>query len=379
MRQSRRDFIANIGKLGIGAGLTLTAFDILSLFNNAYAANPMALKEVANENYDSLPGKKTKCYICPLNCILEDGQTCFCRTRKNHAGKLFSHAYNNPCVLLVDPVEKTPLNHFLPGSSALSIAVGGCNLRCLYCQNWQQSQAKPEELKTFELTSKDAVEGAKKKDCKVIAYTYTEPASFYEYIMEIAALAKEYKIKNVAATAAYINPKPMKDLCKVIDGFAVALKGFDEKYYEKVLGSKLKPVLKALEVVKESGKWLEITTLIVPTYNDDLTKIKEMCVWIKQNLGTKVPYHFARFVPEYKLKDLPRTPLQTLEKCRDIALETGLEYVYLSNVAPHEGNDTFCPKCKGKVVKRLGFKILENSLDNGACKKCGTKLPGVWN
>lgn len=289
-----------------------------------------------------------------------------------------THAYENPCVISVDSIEKLPLNHFMPGENNISIAVGGCNVRCIYCQNWQQSQSKPEELKTFSLSTSEAVAGSKKKECGIIAYTYTEPVAFFEYMIDVATIAKEKNVKNVCATALSINTEPLKELCKVIDAFSISIKGFTEQFYDKVVGCRLDPILKGIETIKKENKWLELVNLIVPTYNDNLKDIKNMCKWIKEHVGSETPLHFGRFVPEYKLRDLPRTPVQTLEKCREIALETGLKHVYIFNVSPHEGNSTYCPKCSSKIIERLGFKVLDNKIKNGKCGKCNTKIAGRW-
>lgn len=350
----------------------MPAMDVLDLFAKTRAGE---FKEV--EFYTKIR-EQVQCQVCPLNCTLKPGETCFCRTRKNHDGQLLSHAYGNPCILTIDAIEKLPLSHFLPGRQTLSLAVGGCNLRCLYCQNWNESQNKPDDLKNFDVSKEKAVEGAAKKSVDILAYTYTEPVAFYEYTRDVQALAKERKCRNVCATALFINEKPLRALCKTTDAFAVALKGFDEKFYEKVLGVQLAPTLKAIEIVKEEKVWFELVTLIVPTFNDDLAKIKEMVAWIKKTLGTKVPLHFGRFIPQYRLKDLPRTPVETLEKCRNLARDAGLEHVYIFNVSPHEGNNTICPGCKKTVIERLGFKVLKNDLVKGACPTCKAKLPGVW-
>lgn len=368
----RRDFLSMIAALPAIGG---PALDVL----NALAQEKVeSFREVDPRYYLKLDGRQTQCRVCPLNCFLKPGDTCFCRTRKNHDGRLMSHGYGNPCIVTIDPIEKLPLAHFLPGEQTLSIAVGGCNLRCLYCQNWNESQSKPDDLKNFDISGEKAIEGAAKKNIRLMAYTYTEPVAFYEYARDVSVLARAKKMKNVVATALFINEAPLRELCKTTDAFAVALKGFDEKFYDKVLGSQLAPVLKSLEILKEEKVWFEIVTLIVPTYNDDLAKIKEMIAWIKKTLGTKVPLHFGRFVPQYRLKDLPRTPVPTLEKCRDMALDAGLDHVYIFNVAPHEGNNTICRGCKKVVIERLGFKVLRNDLEKGACKYCRSKLPGVW-
>ncbi|MFH1421659.1 MAG: AmmeMemoRadiSam system radical SAM enzyme, partial [Planctomycetota bacterium] len=208
--------------------------------------------------------------------------------------------------------------------------------------------------------------------------SYTEPIVFMEYMLDIAAHTKPKGIKNVVATAGYVEEKPLKELCKSVDAITVGLKAFTQECYKKLTDRSLAPVLKAIETIKKEGVWLELTNLIVPTYNDDKTVITEMCKWIKKNLGSQVPLHFARFVPMHKLKNLPQTPVKSLEEARKIALAEGIEYVYISNVAPHEGNDTYCPKCKKAVIKRVGLKILENNLKDGKCPSCGHKIPGVW-
>jgi len=359
----------------MGLAMASPAFEVLAKLNSQAAGRT---REIDRRWYKTLAGNGTQCFICPLNCVLKDGETCFCRTRQNHQGRLLSHAYENPCVISIDSIEKLPLHHCLPGQNTLSLAVGGCNLRCLYCQNWEQSQALPEALKTFDLPINDVLPKAETKQCNIIAYTYTEPVAFYEYMTDIAQLARVKNVRNVCASALFINPDPLRELCKHIDAFAVALKGFDEKFYDRVLGSHLAPVLKAIETLRDEKKWFEIVTLIVPTYNDDPAKIKEMCQWLVKTVGTDVPIHFGRFVPEYKLKDLPRTPVPTLERCHRIARDAGLKYVYIFNVSPHEANNTYCPHCGKAVIKRLGFKVLENLLNQGSCSFCHTKIPGIW-
>lgn len=372
---SRRDFL-RCGACALGAvPLGLSALDAVA---GERPPDPGLLVEVDPRFYNQLAEKKTQCHICPLDCVLEPGQTCFCRTRKNHDGRMLTHAYGNPCVLSVDAVEKLPLHHYLPAAQTLSVAVGGCMLRCLYCQNWASAQSKPDDLKNLALPVKDAVDSAVKRGVTAMAYTYTEPVAFYEYMRDLSAAAKERGLKNVCATALFISPPALKALCSTMDAFAVALKGFDEKFYDKVLGSRLAPVLTALETLRAEKVWFELVNLVVPTYNDDLDKVREMCKWIVKNLGKDVPLHFGRFVPEYKLKDLPRTPVPTLERCREIALEEGVRFPYIFNVSPHDGNQTWCPKCKTAVVRRLGFKIMENLVKNGACPKCGERVPGVW-
>ncbi|MHC4605635.1 MAG: AmmeMemoRadiSam system radical SAM enzyme [Planctomycetota bacterium] len=361
---------------GLACGAALPALDVLELFAQESGKHTI---ECDPKYYEKLKGRRTRCLVCPLTCTLNEGEFCFCRSRGNVKGRLISFAYNNPCVLTVDPVEKTPLSHYLPGTTSLSLGMGGCNLRCLYCQNWQQSQKEPHKLKTFDVPKEKMAAGAERKECRSIAYTYTEPIAFSEYMRDASAFARKKGLRNICATALFVEKDPLKEYLKNIDAFAVALKGFDETFYDRVLGSVLKPVLDALVVLKEAGKWTEVVTLIVPTYNDDMKKVKEQVKWHRKNLGADTPLHFGRFVPQYKLKDLPRTPVETLEKCRNIALDGGLNYAYIFNVSPHDGNNTYCPKCGAPVIKRLGFKILQNNMKNGACGKCGRKIPGIWS
>ncbi|MFH1417447.1 MAG: AmmeMemoRadiSam system radical SAM enzyme [Planctomycetota bacterium] len=371
----RRKFLATLGRCAGGACL---ACGLGPLAARAFADDtPRFTREI--DFYERLPGKRIQCFVCPLNCVLNDGETCFCRTRTNVGGLLYSRAYNNPCILRVDPIEKLPLHHFRPGTKTLTLGVGGCNVRCIYCQNWEQSQKMPDELKTFDLTAEGAVAAAKKKEIDTIAFSYTEPVAFLEYAKDIARAAKKAKLRVVAATAAFVNPKPLIDFAQYVDAFAISLKGFDEEFYHRSLGISLAPVLEAIKTVKKSTKcWLELTNLVVPTYNDDADKITKMVKWIRKNLGGNVPVHFARFVPMYRLANLPRTPVQTLETACDAARKAGLRFVYTSNISPHPANNTYCPWCDGPLVQRLGFKTLESKLEKGNCPKCRKRLPGVW-
>lgn len=376
MEFTRRDFIKKGSLVTAALGLSGVALEVADYFlSSVYAETTI---EIAKHQYKKLEESKVQCLICPLNCTLKPGETCFCRTRKNVNGRLICYAYNNPFNISIDPIEKLPLHHFLPGAKTISLAIGGCNLRCIYCQNWKQAQAKPEDLKNLYLTKEECVSKSLNKHIKVVAYTYTEPVAFYEYVRDVSIYAKEKGMKNVVASGGFINPEPLKEWCKTIDAFSIALKGFDNKFYEKVIGCEMKPILSCIETIKSQNVWLEIVTLIVPTMNDDLKKTEEMCKWIKKTCGEKTPVHFGRFVPEYKLKDLPRTPVPTLEKCREVGLNTGLKHVYIFNVSPHEGNNTVCSGCKKEVIKRKGFDIIENSVKNGSCGFCRKKLDGIW-
>lgn len=290
----------------------------------------------------------------------------------------------------MDPIEKKPFFHFLPQSKAFSIATAGCNLRCKFCQNWNIAQRPPEETQNYCLPPKDVVKLAKERNCDSIAYTYSEPVVFFEYMLETAKLAKEAGIKNVMHSAGYINEEPLRELCKYIDAANIDLKGFTEEYYQEVIGAgigaHLKPVLEALKIIKEEGIHLEITNLIVPTKNDNPKDIRKMCKWIRENLGPEVPLHFSRFWPQYQLRNLPPTPVKTLEMARRIAKEEGLKYVYIGNVPGHEGENTYCPRCNRLLIQRVGFHVLKNNISYtftggqaaGRCKFCGEKISGVW-
>jgi pyruvate formate lyase activating enzyme len=312
-------------------------------------------------HYSPTP-RGVKCLICPNECNLKDGELSVCRNRIARGGKLFTMAYGNPCAIHIDPVEKKPLLHFHPESLAFSIATAGCNFACLNCQNWEISQSSPTETRNEKAGPEAVVAAAARERCLSIAYTYSEPVTFFEYMRDTAILARARGVKNIMVSNGYINPRPLLELCKVMDAANIDLKSFDPDVHLKLTGGKIEPVLATLKTMKEQGVWLEITNLVVPTYNDDLKDIAGMAKWIVKSLGEKTPLHLARFVPEYKLKNLPPTPVQTLTDARKAALDAGLQYVYCSNVAPHEGNNTFCPKCGKVLVQRVGFKILSNEI-----------------
>jgi len=322
--------------------------------------------------------KTVQCQLCPRHCKLKNGERSECRVRINLDGKLQTLVYGNPCSVHVDPIEKKPLFHVLPASGALSIATAGCNLHCKYCQNWQISQRPPEELNNYDMSPEDVVASTIKKRCKIIAYTYTEPIIFYEYMYDTAKLAKSYGLLNVMVTAGYIEQKPLLDLCGIIDAANVDLKGITEDYYKRMSSATLQPVLDALIIMKDKGIFVEITNLIVPTWNDKEKDLRDLCRWVVRNLGKDTPIHFSRFWPMHKLKNLPPTPLKTLSHAWDIAKQEGLIYPYVGNVPGHTGNNTYCPNDKKLLIRRIGYKVLENNIVNGNCKFCNTKIPGIW-
>lgn len=328
--------------------------------------------------YQKLEKKSVKCLLCPRRCQIPEGERGFCQVRINKGGKLFTLTYGYPCAVHLDPVEKKPLFHVLPGTQVFSIAVAGCNLKCKFCQNWTISQTTPEHTYNFNLPPEDVVAAAKRRNCPSIAYTYTEPTIFYEYMLDIAKVAKQEGVFNLFHSCGYINPEPLRRLSKYLDAGNVDLKGFSNNFYQEVCSAELQPILDSLKIYKEEGVWLEITNLIIPTLNDDPEIIKRMCVWIKDNLGEDVPLHFSRFHPAYKIKNLPPTPIKTLEQAYQIAKEVGLKFVYIGNIPGHPAENTYCPKCEKMLIDRRGYTILQNNIKEGRCKFCGEVIPGVW-
>jgi pyruvate formate lyase activating enzyme len=320
-----------------------------------------------------------RCGICPNECTLKPGETSICHNRVNHNDKLYSIAYGNPCSVHIDPIEKKPLLHFLPNSYAYSIATAGCNFACLNCQNWEISQTSPKETSNYDLFPEKVVAECIKNNCASIAYTYSEPISFYEYVFDTAKIARDQGIKNVFVSNGFINPKPLAALAPFLDGANINLKSFSEDIYLKLNAGKLQPVLDTLKTLKDNKVWLEITNLIVPSWTDDFEMISRMCDWLVTNGFAEYPLHFNRFFPLYKLTQLPATPINSLLKAKGIAEKAGCKYVYVGNTPEAAFENTFCPKCKRMVVERKGFSILENNISAGKCRFCGTSIHGVWN
>ncbi len=323
--------------------------------------------------YDKLSKKQVQCKLCPHNCFIKRGNKGVCGVRENINGKLYSLVYGRPVAIQLDPIEKKPLYHFLPGEKVLSIGTVGCSFSCQWCQNYNISKAKPEETDVVEVLPEKVIEMCIEKGCKIIAFTFTEPTIFYEYMLDIAKLAKKEKIKCVIVSNGYINESPLKELIKYIDGANIDLKSFNEKIYKRFCNGNLKDVLGSLKILKENKIWLEITYLVIPEINDNKEEVEKMCRWISSKLGKDVPLHFSRFFPMYKMQDTEETPIQTLEKCKKIA-EEYLEFVYLGNV--DEEANTICHGCDKVVIKRAGM-FVKNELKRGKCE-CGEELPGVW-
>ncbi len=328
--------------------------------------------------YKKLKDNIVQCQLCPNFCTIKEEEVGKCKVRKNMKGKLYAMTYGRAVSTAIDPIEKKPFFHFHPGTRAYSIATAGCNLHCLFCQNWEISQAFWNQLPFRALSPEEAVEDAIENGCKIMAYTYTEPTIYYEYTLEMAKIAKKKGLLNVTITNGYINPEPLKELYKYIDAANVDLKGFTEEYYKEICGARLKPVLDTIVGIKKMGAWLEVTNLIVPTKNDDMNKIREMCQWIKENVGEGTPLHFSRFFPMYKLSNLSPTPVETLKKAYETARDVGMKHVYMGNLWAEGEENTLCPKCGEVLVKRVGFGIMENKIKDNRCLKCKEKIEGVW-
>ena len=322
--------------------------------------------------------KGIKCQLCPNVCNIKENEVGECRTRINKNGQLICFAYGNPCAVHIDPIEKKPLYHFYPGSKIYSIATAGCNLACLNCQNWEISQSSPLDTRNYNLLPDKLLEDCKSQKCNSIAYTYSDPVAFYEYTLETSKIAKAEGIKNVLVSAGYINEEPLKEWCKYIDAANIDLKSFSNDVYEMLNAGTLEPVLNTLKILQDNGVWLEITNLIVPNWTDDLDMIKKMCDWLVSNGFQNQPLHFSRFHPQYKLTNLPVTPLNTLTRAKEIATSAGLNYVYIGNVPGNDYSNTYCPNCNRKVIDRKGYKILQKNISMQKCNYCKTTINGIW-
>jgi len=319
-------------------------------------------------------GKKNKdvqCKLCPHNCVIANGKRGLCGVRENQDGKLVSLVYGKAISAAVDPIEKKPFFHFMPGSKAYSIATLGCNLKCDFCQNWEISQAK--NIVGKDLSPEDVVEDAIANNCQSIAYTYTEPTIFFEYAYDIAKIANTKGLKNLFVTNGFINKEPIDKISKYLDAANVDLKGFSEEFYKKRCSAKLEPVLSAIKEYHKKGVFLEITTLIVPGHNDNKEMLKEIASFIA-SVDKKIPWHISRFYPHYKMQDVMPTSVDVIHNAVLIGKEEGLKYIYAGNVPGDDYESTYCWNCGKKVISRVGFQVQEINLDKGKCEFCGKKI-----
>jgi pyruvate formate lyase activating enzyme len=329
--------------------------------------------------YQKLANRKIKCKLCPRECAVGDKERGYCGVRENRGGTYYTLVHSRVCAAHVDPVEKKPLFHYLPGTIAFSIATAGCNVNCKFCQNWDISQSRPEQVPSHYMPPKSVAEMARQYDCPTIAYTYSEPVVFAEYIMDTADAGHAAGVRSIVVSNGFIQQDALKEAYGRMDAVKIDLKSFSESYYSKVVTGQLKPVLETLVTLRKMGKWTEIVYLVLPTLNDSDAEFRGLAQWIKANLGADVPLHFTQFHPEYLLKNLPITPVETLERAKAIADAEGLHFVYIGNVPGHPAQNTYCPKCRKMLVERVGFTASEMLIKNSKCPFCQQPIPGVWH
>ena len=367
--------------------------------------------------WEAEPNGRVHCYLCPRHCHINPGQSGFCFIRVNQGGKLYSLGYGAPAALQIDPIEKKPLNHFLPGTRVFSMGTAGCNMGCFFCQNWDISKSRHDQVHSQPVPPEHVPLLALQYGCDSLAFTYNEPTIWGEYVIDICRAAKadraswedrpkgfssgakalerdeasmsqlklrppkagtERTLKTVMVSNGYITHEAFRDIYPYIDAANIDLKAFTETFYGRTTLTHLQPVLETLEWLKnETNVWFEITNLMIPTLNDDPAETRKLAEWILEHLGPDVPLHFTAFHPDFKLRDKPRTPPETLHRARKIALEVGLHYVYEGNIFSDGGN-TECPQCGTMLIKRSWHDVLENRLQKGKCPKCGQAIPGVW-
>jgi pyruvate formate lyase activating enzyme len=324
--------------------------------------------------YEKLENNEVKCTLCPWYCHLKPGQTGVCKVRENVNGRLITHVYNKVAALGTDPVEKKPLYHFSPGKNILSVGEVGCNMHCSFCQNHQISQCRATDFKGFHNISPEQIvnEALKTWQNIGIAYTYNEPFTFYEFMLDTARLAQNKGLKNVVVTNGYINPEPLRQALPYLDAFNVDLKGFNNSFYQKYTGAKLDPVLQTIKMVAQSGSHLEITNLIITGLNDDEEEFEAMLKWIAENAGRDTPLHLSRYFPSYKLNALP-TSVEKLRSFYDLAKKY-LNHVYLGNISDEMHSSTFCPECGKLLIRRNYYTTIVEPGFKGRCPECGTLI-----
>lgn len=328
--------------------------------------------------YEKLDNNTVQCHLCPRECLVREGERGFCGVRMNQNGIYYTLVYGKVAAAHIDPIEKKPLFHMFPGSEALSIATVGCNVMCKFCQNWELSQSLPKDVNMQDWPPKQVAALAQQKRCKIIAYTYNEPVIFTEYMYDTAKAGQEKGLYSVMISNGYINARPMKDLCGVLDAVKVDLKAFTQRFYRELVAGELKPVLDTLVLLKSQNVWTEIVYLVVPGQNDAVSELQQMARWVYNELGPDTPLHFSRFHPQYRMKNLPPTPIATLRKARQIAMDAGLHYVYIGNVPGDPGENTYCPNCGKMIIQRIGFHVSAVKIVKGKCQYCGASIAGIW-
>lgn len=328
--------------------------------------------------YTKLDAGRIRCDLCPRRCHVPDGARGYCRVRENRGGRYYTLVQDQPCAIHLDPIEKKPLFHVYPGSKAFSLATAGCNLHCKFCQNWDIAQATPEDVHSQILKPDAVADSAAKAGARTLAFTYSEPTVFYEYMIECTKAAKRRNIDSVVITNGFINAEPLEQLLPCIKAIKIDLKSFSESFYSRICDGRLAPVTETLKRIRSAGTWMEIVCLLIPTLNDSDAEIQSLAAWVAKELGTSVPLHFTRFQPLYQLRNLPPTPPETLLRAKTLANQEGCRFVYTGNVPGLAGQDTLCHSCGKTLVRRYGHLIQENRIQDGRCPYCKTVLPGLW-
>ncbi|VVB51296.1 7-carboxy-7-deazaguanine synthase [uncultured archaeon] len=330
--------------------------------------------------YEKNEGNAVRCRLCAHRCLVQEGKRGVCGVRGNEGGKLYALSYGKIISSAIDPVEKKPLFHFLPGTRIYSIAGVGCNFRCKFCQNWEISQhlRLGGDITGEETTPEEVVEAAAQTQCKSIAFTYTEPTIFHEFNVDVMKLAKKRGLKTAYVSNGFITPEAVTELSGLLDAVNVDIKAFTNDFYVKICGATLEGVLEGCRQYRKNGVWLEITTLVIPGQNDDDAQLTGIARFIAEELGADVPWHVTAFHPDYQMKDVPATPVEALQKAYDIGKKAGLRYVYAGNIPHTEAENTLCPKCQTLLIERDYYAIKKNALKVGACPRCSTKIAGVW-
>jgi len=328
--------------------------------------------------FERLPDKAVRCDLCPRQCVVAEVERGYCGVRENQGGDYKTLVYGNLCSTNTDPIEKKPLFHYLPGTQALSVATAGCNMECKFCQNWRISQYRPEQVDSMLIPPANLVRIAVTRGTPTLAYTYSEPVVFYEYMHDTAARGRRQGIGSAMISNGYIREEALRQLCRHLTAVKVDLKAFTETFYAEQCAGHLDPVLATLDVLKDVGIHTEVVVLLIPTLNDSAEEIGRMAKWLMEHMGPDVPVHFSRFHPTYRVMNLPPTPVATLDRARKTCMDAGLRYVYIGNVPFTEGGHTYCPGCGKTVIKRVGYRTDASGLKDGACAACGRKIPGVW-
>lgn len=325
--------------------------------------------------WNKIEDKKVQCTLCSHHCKIEEGRTGICRVRRNDDGKLYTLIYGSCSSMAADPVEKKPLYHFYPGTNAFSMGTVGCNFKCSHCQNNSISTANPQYSYVREVTPEQVVSLAKQYDCQGVSYTYNEPTIWHEFCYDSAKLVKKAGLYTCYVTNGYIGEAPLRELSSVLDAMNIDVKAFNDDFYKKVCKARLQPVLDACELANELGIHIELTYLVIPTYNDSLDEIRKFCEWVVEKLGDIIPVHFTRFHPDHNMRDIAATPMDTLLKIYDISKDAGILFPYVGNVAHGDYENTICPKCGYVCIERVGFSLKISGLTNFKCKNCGYPIP----